>query len=188
MSNRNSNGKSNIGKKTVVPKKNGKYIIIGLSVIIAAAALIFIIKGLSDSNRAQTQASSINAETVLQGGDISIVKSDITETAKFIPYKSGNTNMEVLAVKAPDGTVRTAFNTCQVCYNSRRGYYKQEGDELVCQNCGNRFKISAIEKEKNGCNPVPILEGDKVDNGTTITISKDFLNQNVGLFGKWKKG
>ena len=45
--------------------------------------------------------------------------------------------MEIVAVKALDGSIRTAFNTCQVCYNSGRGYYQQEGNELVCQNCGN---------------------------------------------------
>jgi uncharacterized membrane protein len=95
--------------------------------------------------------------------------------------------MEVLAVKAPDGTIRTSFNTCQVCYGSGRGYYKQEGDVLVCQNCGNRFKTSQVEKIKGGCNPVPILEDNKTDDGTTITISKDFLEQNKSYFENWKK-
>ena len=36
-----------------------------------------------------------------------------------------STWLEVLAVKAPDGTIRTAFNTCQVCYGSGRGLYRQ---------------------------------------------------------------
>jgi len=35
--------------------------------------------------------------------------------------------MEVLAVKAPDGTIRTAMNTCKICYDSGAGYYVQEG-------------------------------------------------------------
>ena len=95
--------------------------------------------------------------------------------------------MELIAVKAPDGTIRTALNTCQVCYDSGRGYYVQEGDELVCQNCGNRFQISQVEKQKNGCNPVPILEDSKTDDGTTITVSKDFLQQSKTLFENWKR-
>jgi len=94
--------------------------------------------------------------------------------------------MEVIAVKAPDGTIRTAFNTCQVCYSSGRGYYVQEGNELVCQNCGNRFNISKVDIIKGGCNPVPILASDKQDSGGKITISQNFLTQNVGLFGNWK--
>jgi len=40
--------------------------------------------------------------------------------------------MEVLALKAKDRTIRTALNTCQVCYASGKGYYVQEGDVLVC--------------------------------------------------------
>ena len=120
-------------------------------------------------------------------GDITIIKSEITETAKFYPYNVGNINMEVLAVKASDGTIRTAFNTCQVCYDSGRGYYIQEGDELVCQNCGNRFQLDQIEIIKGGCNPVPILEEDKTDDGTNIVILQAFLEGNKDLFGNWSK-
>ena len=95
--------------------------------------------------------------------------------------------MEIIALKAPDGTIRTAFNTCQVCYDSGRGYYVQEGDVLVCQNCGNRFSADQVELVKGGCNPVPILAENKTDNGATITIPKDFLEQNKDLFGNWRK-
>jgi hypothetical protein len=115
-----------------------------------------------------------------------IKKSEITPTAKFIAYKSGDTSMEIIAVKAPDGTIRTSFNTCQVCFSSGRGYYKQSGDVLVCQNCGNQFKISQVEKEKGGCNPVPILENVKTDNGTTISLTKEYLDSNASLFLNWK--
>jgi uncharacterized membrane protein len=121
-----------------------------------------------------------------QGNDIVIHKSDVTDVATFIPYEAGNVKMEIIAVKAPDGSIRTAFNTCQVCFDSGKGYYVQEGDELVCQNCGNRFDISKVEKQKSGCNPVPIMETDKKDDGTTITISADYINQNKDLFAKWK--
>ena len=164
--------------KTVPVKKLSKNIFKGIGVVIVLSSVFLLVS--CNSNQ--------KTSTPSQGGDITITKSEITETAKFFPYKSGNINMELLAVKAPDGTIRTAFNTCQVCSNSGKGYYKQVGDELVCQNCGNRFKISQIEKEKNGCNPVPILEENKSDSGTAITISKSFLEQNVKLFGNWKKG
>lgn len=164
-------------KKAIPVAKSNKGIFVGAGILIVLLAVFFIIKGIG---------SSAN-ETASQGGDITIKKSDVTETAKFYPYKVGNTKMEVLAVKATDGTIRTAFNTCQVCYNSGRGYYKQEGDELVCQNCGNRFKTSQVEKIKGGCNPVPILQENKADDGTNIVVSKDFLVQNKGLFGNWKK-
>jgi len=119
--------------------------------------------------------------------DIVINKSEITETTKFYPVKIGGKNMEILAVKAGDGTIRTAFNTCQVCNGSPRAYYKQEGDILVCQNCGNKFSMDMIEQQRGGCNPVPIYAEDKTDDGTNITISKEFISANKELFtDNWK--
>lgn len=118
---------------------------------------------------------------------IVITKKSITPKATFIPYKVNGLEMEIIAVKASDGTIRTALNTCQVCYRSGRGYYKQMGDEFVCQNCGNRFKVDQVEKIRGGCNPVPILEGDKTDSGDTIGISKAYLESVAPYFAYWKK-
>lgn len=154
------------------------WILAGIAVLAALAFYIFQ-GGPGGDNTADSPSTP--------GEGITIVKSEITPTAKFIPYNAGGTKMEVVAVKAPDGTIRTAFNTCQVCYNSGRGYYEQSGDQLICQNCGNRFNIDQVEKTQGGCNPVPILEGYKTEDGTTIKISDEFLVQNRTLFGNWKK-
>jgi uncharacterized membrane protein len=78
--------------------------------------------------------------------------------------------MEVFAVKAGDGTVCTAFNTCQVCNGSPKAYFKQTGTSVQCQNCGNKFPMSRVGIESGGCNPVPILDGEKTVMGETITI------------------
>jgi uncharacterized membrane protein len=96
------------------------------------------------------------------------------------------TYIEVLAVKAADGSIRTALNTCQVCYDSGHGYYEQEGDVLVCQNCGNRFAMEQVEVVSGGCNPVPIMPANKTVDEETITISYDLLTQAVPLFGNWR--
>lgn len=128
------------------------------------------------------------AEKAKTGGDgVIIKKSEVTSKARFYPVTVDGVKMEVFAVKASDGTIRTALNTCQVCFDSGRGYYVQEGDEMVCQNCGNRFQIDQIEKVKNGCNPVPITADLKKDNGKSITISRDILVRAKGLFGRWGK-
>lgn len=119
-------------------------------------------------------------------GDIVINKSEITDQAKFFGYKAGDVDMEVLAVKAEDGSIRTAFNTCQICYSSGRGYYVQEDDELVCQNCGNRFNTRDVEVIRGGCNPVPILKENKTEDETKIVVPKSFLRQNKELFTNWR--
>jgi len=123
----------------------------------------------------------------VRDGDLVIDKNEITEEAKFYPVEIDGVKMEVLAVKASDNTIRTAYNTCQVCFNSGRGYFIQQGDELVCQNCGNRFALDEIEVVRGGCNPVPITGGDKAESETTITISIDVLAEAKDLFAKWKR-
>ncbi len=159
------------------PGFSNRHVIIAVSVITVLVAALFIING----NKSRNDGS------VPKGNDIVITKSEITGAVTFIPTKVGNTNMEIMAVKASDGTIRTAFNTCQVCNGSPRAYYRQEGDTLVCQNCGNQFSMDMIEVEKGGCNPIPIMAGDKIDNGDTITLSKDFIASNKGLFTEnWK--
>ena len=126
-----------------------------------------------------------NSQPQIEG--LTIIKNDITTTAKFYPYKVDNTYMEVIAVKASDGSIRTAMNTCQVCFDSGKGYYKQVGEYLICQNCKNKFHIDQVEKVKGGCNPVPVTAENKKDTGDTIIVLKDFIASQKELFSNWKK-
>lgn len=119
--------------------------------------------------------------------ELTINKSEITKTASFFPYESNGTYMEIIAVRANDDTVRTALNTCQVCYSSGRGYYEQLGDKLICKNCGNQFTIDQIEVIKGGCNPVPILDEIKTEDDEIITIQPEDLVQFEPLFAKWRR-
>lgn len=159
-------------------KNANRNVFIAVAAIIIIGLAIFVKSGFLGGN----EKSSASA-----GGDVIIKKSEITETVKFYPTSAGNKRMELLAVKASDGTIRTAFNTCQVCNGSPRAYYKQEGDVLVCQNCGNQFSMDMIEQQRGGCNPVPIYNENKTDNGENIIVSKEFIGQNSELFtDNWK--
>jgi len=120
--------------------------------------------------------------------DLVIQIAEITENALFFPVDIDGVRMEVLAVKAPDGTIRTAFNTCQVCYASGRGYFVQSNTVLVCQNCGNRYRMSQVERQAGGCNPVPIFPANKTVTDKTITVSKEYLRQTKTMFQGWKRG
>lgn len=127
-----------------------------------------------------------NSAAVLADQDLVIPISEISEEAKFYPIEVDGTPLEVVAVKASDGSIRTAFNTCQVCYDSGKGYYKQQGDLLVCQNCGNQFSMDRVEVEAGGCNPWPIFDENKTVTEDSITISYDFLKESKGIFANWK--
>ncbi|MDR3347994.1 MAG: DUF2318 domain-containing protein [Acidaminococcales bacterium] len=119
-------------------------------------------------------------------GDLSIPMSKVSASAGFYPVEIDGVKLEVIAVKAPDGSIRTAFNTCQICFDSGRGYYKQSGNALVCQNCGSRFAISQIEVVRGGCNPVPILPENKKIEGGNIVVPREFLVQAKEIFANWK--
>lgn len=127
-----------------------------------------------------------NAAANNADGGLVIPVSKVSSKATFYPATVDGVKLEVLAVKAPDGSIRTAFNTCQVCYDSGRGYYKQEGDALVCQNCGNRFKISQVEVSKGGCNPVPIFDKEIEMGSENITIPAAYLKEAKDIFENWK--
>ncbi|MDR1655518.1 MAG: DUF2318 domain-containing protein [Treponema sp.] len=149
---------------------------------IGAAVLMFLAAAL-----ASAQNGLNTVKPVISDRDLVINVDEVTENAIFYPVDIGGTRVEVLAVKAPDGTIRTAFNTCQSCYSSGRGFYKQQGTVLVCQNCGKRFRMSQVEVRSGGCNPVPIFKDDKTVSGNTITISKEYLARARDIFARWKR-
>jgi uncharacterized membrane protein len=136
---------------------------------------------------ASAQSGANALKPVIADRDLVISIAEVSETASFFPVDIEGSRLEVIAVRAPDGTVRTAFNTCQVCYASGRGYYKQQGNLLVCQNCGNRFRMSQVEVRSGGCNPVPIFPADKTVDEKTITIKREFLVRAKGIFANWRR-
>lgn len=157
------------------------------TIIIAVAVIAVIIASFSlfSSNEGKNAVSTAKSVTDANGNMV-IPVSDITDNATFYAYDELNSPMEVIAVKASDGSIRTAFNTCQVCYNSGKGYYVQEGDKLVCQNCGNTFGMDDVEVTKGGCNPVPINDEQIKTTADTITIPKEFLTESEVIFKNWK--
>jgi uncharacterized membrane protein len=178
---------NNSNKKPVQAKKAQM-----ISVIISVLAIVIVGVVIANKDKILNQGSKENstkteAQVVQnENGDLVIPVNDVTETANFYKVNVEGTDMEVLAIKASDGTVRTAFNTCQVCYDSGRGYYEQSGDNLVCQNCGNTFTADDVEVARGGCNPVPISAEYKQIDSDNITISADFLKEAKVIFENWK--
>lgn len=67
-------------------------------------------------------------------------------------------------LKSRDGVIRAAIDACDVCYKAGKGY-AQNGDFMVCLNCGQKFASNKINVIKGGCNPAPLdrtLKGDKL--------------------------
>jgi uncharacterized membrane protein len=87
---------------------------------------------------------------------ISIPVSKVDDgDAHYYSYNSNGVKIRYFVLKSSDGVIRAAFDTCDVCYDAKLGYH-QEDDEMVCNNCGQRFPSEKINVEKGGCNPAPL--------------------------------
>ena len=78
--------------------------------------------------------------------------------ALFLSLESEGRQFYYFALKSRDGAYRAALDACDVCYRTNRGY-RQEGDLMVCNNCGQTFPSNRIGEIKGGCNPHPLVRG-----------------------------
>jgi uncharacterized membrane protein len=98
-----------------------------------------------------------------ENGFLRIPLSEISDgKAHFFRTKADDgTAVTFFTLKSGDGVIRAAIDACDVCYRSGKGY-RQEGDFMVCENCGMKFRSDRINEVSGGCNPAPlkrIIEG-----------------------------
>ncbi|MBP5249719.1 MAG: DUF2318 domain-containing protein [Lachnospiraceae bacterium] len=174
-------------KNEIRAKESKKYFSVAVAAIaLICAAVIFFTNG-NKAGEQKTADIPDDATVVIgQGESLVIPISEITDEASFFPIKVDGENMEVLAVRASDGSIRTAFNTCQSCYTSGAGFYSFEDGDLVCNNCGFHFSPDQVEVASGGCNPWPIFAENKTVTDDSISISYDFLSASKEIFANWK--
>lgn len=121
-------------------------------------------------------------ETVyLANGLAEIDISDLEKNkVRFFNTDLSGKKVYFFIVRDGEGVYRAAANECQVCFSARTGF-RQEGDEIVCNNCGNRYPLNRIATEKGGCNPAPIDPDIKAENGI-IRIEAEKLEEISYLF------
>ena len=168
--------------KKNVKRRVNPLAIVALVVLIAALAVTILPKLFAKGNGSGAAKTSTPS-----GSDLTVRTDEVGTQASYFDYDADGITVQVLAVRASDGTVRLALNTCQVCNGSPYAYFVQDGDDFVCQNCHNRFSSTDVGKVGGGCNPVPITaEVYKEENGTLV-IPASFLEENADRFENWKK-
>jgi len=110
-------------------------------------------------------------------GNLSIPIKNINDgKSHYFKVKSDDGIMvKFFTVKSQDGIIRAAIDACDVCYRSGKGYV-QEGNFMVCTNCGRRFSTDRINEVKGGCNPAPLLRTIDKEN---LMISMKDINSNA---------
>ncbi len=88
-------------------------------------------------------------------GDMAIPISDLKSgNAKFFDYKlPSGAPVRFFAINSSDGVYRAALDACDTCFHAKRGYH-QEGDDMICNNCGMKFHSARVNEVSGGCNPV----------------------------------
>ena len=182
--NRTGNGRPSSPAPTVREQKRAQFeeprrrttlhiVLAGVALlIVAGAAFAFV----------STRGGGATAATTTQaapGGDVKIALAEVNDgKAHFYSYDAGGTQVKYFVLKSADGKVRAAFDACDVCFAQKKGYH-QEGDEMVCNNCGRRFPSTRINVVEGGCNPSPV---DRTVKGDTLVLKTADLQAGVQYF------
>lgn len=103
-----------------------------------------------------------------ENGEILIPLNEVNDgSAHYYQYKKGGQTVKFFVIESNDGVIRAAFDACDVCFRSKKGY-TQDGDYMICDNCGRRFHSSRINVIMGGCNPAPL---NRVERGEYLVIS-----------------
>jgi uncharacterized membrane protein len=113
-------------------------------------------------------------------GTISLPVAKLADgKARFYKFENGGKEITFFAVKAADGSIKTAFDACDSCYRSKKGY-EQQGDKMNCNNCNQKFAVNRLgPNATGGCNPgyLPHQQA-----GTNITIKASDLKDGARYF------
>ncbi len=154
-------------------------IILGLAALIVIA---IITKGFGffNANAAGASKTTLLDPSLTEPEEVKELLSEISEQARWYEYEIGGTKIRFFAVKAADGSIKTGFDACDVCYKAKKGY-RQDGGIVVCNNCGKRYPISSIgteNKNPGGCWPGYLPSSIE---GEYVVIKKSDLES-----GKWR--
>jgi uncharacterized membrane protein len=159
----------------------GKGMIIG----VAAAGILAIVvsaasAGMLDGLFRKSPAESAKAAGVVETADAVRIPLKALDSGKalLLSLESDGRHLYYFALKSRDGAYRAALDACDVCFQTNRGY-RQEGDLMVCNNCGQAFPSNRIGEIKGGCNPHPLarrIEGNYLVIGKAdIVARKDYF-------------
>jgi uncharacterized membrane protein len=168
--------------RVLIQERQWKKPLVIMAALVLAVVVIWLGKGVYMSKRTgahpmfpphrDASARLMNAVPVTeQGADVRIPLKILDDgNAHFFAYTAGGKTITFFAMKAMDGSIRTALDACVACNHAKLGY-RQEGSLVVCNNCGMGFKPTDIGMTTGGCNPIPVKKS--VDGQTIVLKAKD---------------
>ncbi|MDR3722754.1 MAG: Fe-S-containing protein [Candidatus Acidoferrales bacterium] len=98
---------------------------------------------------APTPAKTLEA----QNNQVRIPLSELTDQSlHFYTADVNGTVVRFLVIHKTNGDYTAALDACQIC---GRAGYRQEGQNVICRNCGASIYVPSIG-DHGGCNPIPV--------------------------------
>ena len=168
---RNTADKREAKKAAVLGRqKKGHLPLIVAVAVIVGAGVFYITYSPSNAAPLVAATSSPATSTLTQASfPVSLFEDG---KARHFQHAANGLTIKFFVLKSSDGIIRAAFDACDVCWRAGKGYY-QDGDHMVCRNCGRRFASVLVNEVKGGCNPAPLNR--KVENGNVIIQVNDIL-------------
>jgi uncharacterized membrane protein len=136
------------------------------AVLIAVVAVYFMM-----GPNSKEATANANGPRVVDGTAVVFPAAMFSDgMARHFEYTDGGRTIRYFILKSSDGVLRAAFDACDVCWPAGKGYY-QEGDKMVCRNCGRMFASVLVNEVKGGCNPAPLKR--HLDNDNLVIQIKD---------------
>jgi len=148
-------------------------ILAACAVLIVAAGVVFVLNQSGSISTATSDAVAADAELVTFPAAMFA-----DGKARHFEHRNGRHTIRFFVLKSSDGVIRAAFDACDVCWPAGKGYY-QEGDYMVCRNCGRRFASVLVNEVKGGCNPAPL---NRAMNGDQVVIKVNDILQGKQYF------
>lgn len=162
-------------------KKGGLMPIIMAVVLVAgiAGGYMVYIQQPAATTTASSTAVPVDGHAVAASGLVTYPVSLFDDgQARHFDFRDGDITIRYFVIKSADGVVRAAFDACDVCWPAGKGYY-QEGDVMVCRNCGRKFASNLVNEVQGGCNPAPLKRA--VEDGMLV-IRPDDIRSGAGYF------
>jgi high-affinity iron transporter len=130
----------------------------------ASLCLLVVLSLAADFVYARAQAAPAPAKTVIaQSDQVRIPLSELNDTyLHFYSTDVNRTMIRFFVIHKSNGDYAMALDACQIC-----GWagYRQEGQNVICRNCGAAIYIPSIG-ERGGCNPIGVKS--RVEGGEVI--------------------
>jgi len=155
-------------------KGSGKTVLIGAVVAVIAVAIVgYVVFGTGSGSGGSFEV--VKAEA----GMVKLPVASVNDgKAHFYTYKGNGKTINFFVLRSSDGIIRAAFDACDVCYPEKKGY-RQEGDLMVCNNCGQQFPSVKINELRGGCNPAPL---DRQVNGDYLEVNASDIEAGAFYF------